>query len=153
MNALDRASGALVTLRGKLDSRAPGEHRAHALDVLMDLWAAGIDDDWLRSAVAELWRGRMGVAELRACVDRCLQRVSVALVAESAPRRATLLPPPSGDGDEMRLEREAARRSLSSVDLGVNVLGWEEVVPAYSTVPASADWWVDGAGAEALAAG
>ncbi|WP_438029125.1 hypothetical protein [Sorangium sp. So ce233] len=152
MNALDRASGALVTLRGKLDSQAPGDHRAHALDVLMDLWAAGLDDEWLRGAVAELWSGRMGRVELRACVDRCLGRVSVALVAEAAPRRTTILPPPSGVGDELGLEREAARRSLSSVDLAVTPLGWEEVVPKHSTVPASADWWIDAA-AEMRAAG
>jgi hypothetical protein len=143
MNHYDRAARALLVLRADLDNGAATDARSAALGAMLELWAAGAADAWVRVAVEQLCAGWQSRVELRVLVDECLQRATQAFVADATPTRrsSTLLPPPSGDGDELASEREAARRSLSSVELGVNVLGWEEVVPAYSTTPARADWF------------
>lgn len=140
MNAESIAAAALLQVRTGLDNNVPGNHRADALGALLALMSERPGIEWIPVAVAELWRGRQTRAELRACVDECLGLAHAASLT-GAPRRTTILPPPSGDKSEMRLEKEAAERaSLASVDLAVNVLGLSEVVPAYSTVPASAGW-------------
>lgn len=137
MNSYDRAAQALLVLRADIDHGAPGDPRAAALGALLELWAATEPEDWLRVAVAELWRWRGDRAALRALVDDCLRRVSLALVAEAAPRRTTILPPASGD--EEREERAAARATLESIEVRGDAEDWG-VVPAHSTVPASAEW-------------
>jgi hypothetical protein len=137
MNHYDRAARALLVLRADIDNGSAGDHRVAALGALLELWAAGASDLWLRVAVAELWSGRHNPGELRALVDDCLQRASQALVAEAMPRRSTtILPPPSGD--EEREERAAARASLESIE--VDSLGWGAVGAVYSTMPASVRW-------------
>jgi hypothetical protein len=141
MNHYDRAARALLVLRADMDRGTCGDHRSAALGALLELWASGAADTWIRVAVAELCSEPQTRSRLRVTIDECLQRATEAFVADATPTRrsTTLLPPPSGD--EEREEREAARASLSSVDLAVNVLGREEVVPAYSTVPASVAWF------------
>jgi hypothetical protein len=139
VNAYDRAARALCVLRADIDACAAGDHRTAALGALLELWAAGAADLWVRVAVAELWRGRLNPGELRACVDDCLQRATAALVAAAAPRvRTTMLPPESGDDE--RQEREAARASLPAVDADA-AEAYASVEAAFSTVPASAAWF------------
>jgi hypothetical protein len=136
MNANDRAAQALLVLRADIDAGAPGDHRTAALGALLELWAASEPEDWLRVAVAELWRWRGDSAALRVLVDDCLRSVSLALVAEAAPRRTTILPPASGD--EEREERAAARATLESIEVRGEDWG---AVAACSTMPASAEWF------------
>lgn len=137
MNAYDRAARALCVLRADIDACAAGDHRSAALGALLELWAAGAADLWVRVAVAELWRSRLTRGELRACVDDCLQRATAAFVAEVQPRtRTTILPPASGD--EEREERAAARATLESIEVRGEDWG---AVAACSTMPASAEWF------------
>lgn len=138
MNATDRAAQALLVLRTDIDHGVPGDHRVAALGALLELWADHEPEDWLRVAVAELWRWRGDVVELRTLVDGCLGRVMLARAAETVPRRTTMLPPPSGD--EEREERAAARRTLESIEVRDDAADWG-AVPAHSTMPASAEWY------------
>jgi hypothetical protein len=141
MTPYDRAARALCVLRADIDAGAPNDHRSTALGALLELWAAGAADLWVRIAVAELWSGRLNPGELRALVDDCLHRATAALAAEQVPRpRTTMLPPPSIDGLDEQRECDAARASLPAVDPDATE-PYADGDPAYSTVPASAAWF------------
>lgn len=136
MNAYDRAAGALLAVRTAVDDGITGDHRAAALGAVLELWASGSGELWVRVAAAELMRERLTQGELRACVDDCMRRAAALSAASSAPRRTTMLPPPSGN--EEREERRAARDTLESYPVG----GDEAFAAAgYSTLPASAEWY------------
>jgi hypothetical protein len=139
MNAYDRAARALLGLRADIDNGSAGDHRAAALGAVLELWAGGAADAWVRAAVEQLCRPLQS-GEFRTIVDDCLQRATQAFVADatSTRRSTTLLPPPSGD--EEREERAAARASLESIELRCDARDWG-APPAYSTVPASAEWF------------
>lgn len=137
MNAYDRAARALLGVRTDIDKGRTGDHRTAALGALLELWASGASELWVRVAVAELWRGRMNTGELRAHVDDCMQRAHAMFIEDAAPRRTTTILPPAS-GNEIVEEKKAARDTLESYNL-------DNAVPAesarYSTVPAGADWW------------